>query len=207
MPALLEEAAGQLARAEAVGFIDSIGDQIVRGSPFTAVLGEEEANRWLAVLGDVWPDAAEAIPKELTLPAVRFETGRLRAGAHLRSSSGWQAIVSVQLLVRVSDDGAELEWALTSFHIGAIPVPRYVLGVIADRLLKSDANRFTTLTPHVDGSDGDTVLSDVERMFGGVRLRNRFVWFNGQRPFRIRSIRLTNGQLHVEIEPLVSGPR
>ena len=45
-------------------------------------------------------------------------------------------------------------------------------------------------------------IQSVDDLFDGVAIGNRFVWFNGDRPFRIESVRIDDGQLRLRIEPL-----
>jgi hypothetical protein len=42
----------------------------------------------------------------------------------------------------------------------------------------------------------------VDDWFSGVQLRNRFVWPNGRRPFRIGALAVTDGELRARLDPL-----
>ena len=45
-------------------------------------------------------------------------------------------------------------------------------------------------------------VRSVDQLFAGVNTRNRFVWPNGKRPFRISSIRAIGGELRIRLQPL-----
>ncbi|GAG48205.1 unnamed protein product, partial [marine sediment metagenome] len=107
----------------------------------------------------------------------------------------------------ISDDGRDVAIALTGARSGSLPVPQAVLERLLNPLL--DRER----VPRSSRSEGwgtthsplHSALDDVRSVddfFEGVKVRNRFIWPNGDRPFRIDSIRIDNGELHLRIEPL-----
>ena len=211
-PATLDEAGIQQARSRAIATADFVGDQMVRGEPFDVVLLDRSVNEWLAALPHVWPDARDSLPPELSDLAVRFDDGKVQIGAHYAARQ-WQAIVSVDMLLRPSDDGSAVEIALGGVHGGSLPVPRAILRSLLDHLLQSAwANRHLSCrsgsarrVPLMAGRARPTALQEVQsvdELFEGVKIRNRFVWFNGDRPFRIDSIRIDGGELRLRIEPL-----
>ena len=203
-PVWLDEEGYQFARRDAVATADAISDQIVQGKAFEVLLTDRSVNEWLAALPRVSPEARRALPPELHDPAVRFTDERIRVGAHYEKS-GWQAIVSVDLALRVSPDGINLTIALAAVRGGSLPVPRAIVERLLGPLLERAHRR------HRDHDDADadspwgTTLHDLrstDQLFNGVTIRNRFVWPNGRRPFRIESIRITNGELRCRLQPL-----
>ena len=46
-------------------------------------------------------------------------------------------------------------------------------------------------------------VESVEDLFDGVGIRNRFVWPNGERRFRIDSVIVDDGVLRLRLEPLL----
>ncbi len=114
-PATLDVAGIQQARSQAIATADFVGDQMVRGEPFDVVLLDRSVNEWLAALPHVWPDALDSLPPELSDLAVRFDEGEVRIGAHYAARK-WQAIVSVDMLLRRSDDGRAVEIVLGGAH-------------------------------------------------------------------------------------------
>jgi hypothetical protein len=201
-PAVLGEPGMQQARSAAVQVADYVSDQMVLGQPFEAVFHDCEVNKWLAALPYSWPEASDVLPPEITDLAVRFESGKVRAGAHYERN-GWQAILSVGLTVSVSADGNDISIALDGVYGGSLPVPRVVLRRMMDQLLESFS------TDRDLASDGMQPLASAirnvqsaEDLFSGLRIRNRFVWFNGDRPFRIKAVDIGEGELRLRIEPL-----
>ena len=201
-PAVLDDAGMQRARAGATGIVDSVSDRMVQGRPFDVVLLDRQVNEWLTALPHSWPEVQRSMPREITDPAVRFETGKVRVGAHCERG-GWRAIISVGLSVRVSADGDSIETALTEAHGGSLPVPRWILDMLLDSLLQrgweardgaEDAP--ASILPGLDH------VGSADDLFRGVKVSNRFIWQNGDRPFRIDAITIEDGTLRLSLEPL-----
>jgi hypothetical protein len=205
VPAVLDEQGVQAARRDATNAVDQFGDQLVRRLPFEVVLRDDALNAWLAALPHIWPDAAQAVPRELHDPALRFEAGLLRIGA-LYEVSGWRAIVSGAAAAALADDGATIELRLAELCCGSVPMPPSLITRAADPHLHaaalSDAKQSSASeTPGgVISSIGE--VRSVDQLYRGVRIRNRFVWPNGKRPFRIAQITIDAGELRLRIEPL-----
>jgi len=202
-PVRLDEQGYQLARREAVATADSISDQLVQGKEFELVLTDRSVNEWLAALPRIWPEARQSMPDELRDPAVRFAEDRIRFAAHF-DKNGWQAIVSVDLFVRVSDDGTSVTIALAGARGGSLPVPRAVIERLLRPLIEhtrsSGKNHDADATTPWDAAVKS--VRSADQLFTGVSSRNRFVWPNGKRPFRIVSIRTANGELRIRLQPL-----
>jgi len=202
-PVRLDEQGYHLARRDAVATADSISDQLVQGKEFELVLTDRSVNEWLAALPRIWPEAKLALPNELRDPAVRFAEERIRFAAHFEKN-GWQAIVSVDLVVRVSDDGTSVTIALAGARGGSLPVPRAVIErmvqPLIEQALRSGKNHDADANSPWDAAVKS--VRSVDQLFTGVTTRNRFVWPNGKRPFRIASIRAANGELRIGLQPL-----
>lgn len=217
-PRTLDEEGVHQARSETVAMADYVSDRMVEGKPFDVVLRDRSINGWLAALPAIWPDAREVLPPEIHHPAVRFDDGCIRIGTHYVSRR-WQAIVSVTLTTAVSRDGTAIEIALVGARGGSLPVPVVLLERILEPMLRdmraaraeecrmsiSDC-RLEEIRPTGPHSALDnrqsTIDIAVEELFDGIRVKNRFVWFNGRRPFRIDSIRIEPGELRLRIDPL-----
>ena len=202
-PVRLDEQVYQRARYETVATADSISVQLVQGKEFELVLTDRSVNGWLAALPRLWPETKQTLPDELREPAVRFAEDRIRFAAHFVKND-WQAIVSIDLFVRVSDNGTGVTVALAGTRGGSLPVPRTII----ERLLRPliDTARSNRKNNDADAtSPWDAAVKSVrsaDQLFSGVMTRNRFVWPNGKRPFRIASIRATNGELRIGLQPL-----
>ncbi len=197
-PATLDDAGIQRARSQTIEVADRVSDQMVEGQPFDVVLDEQSVNVWLAALPHIWPRAGDALPRELSNPAVRFDDGLIRVGAYY-AVGGWRAIVSVVLKLGISEDGTAIEVGLSNLRGGSLPVPRMILPteVISCQLSVTDNCQLTT--------SSDVCLQELfagKSPSAGVRIINRFVWFNGDRPFSIDSLRLGDGELRLTIRPL-----
>jgi hypothetical protein len=202
-PVRMDEQGYHFARRDAVATADSISDQLVQGKEFELVLTDRSVNEWLAALPRIWPEAKQTLPPELRDPAVRFAEDRIRFAAHF-DKNGWQAIVSVDLFVRVSDDGTSVTVALAGARGGSLPVPRTIIERLLRPLIEharsSGKNHDADATSPWDAAVKS--VRSVDQFFTGVTSRNRFVWPNGKRPFRIASIRASNGELRIRLQPL-----
>jgi hypothetical protein len=199
-PVALDEAGLQLARDDATTMADDISDRIVMGDAFDLALRARAVNEWLAGLSGFWPEVEQSIPPELTDPAMGFEPGCVRVGA-LYTGQRWRAIISAGLSVRLSGDARSIEIALKDIRGGSLPAPRAVLGRLIDPLLERARDR----SSDEERSPLESALRDVrsvDDLFKGVKVRNDFVWPNGERPFRIDSIKINDGELTLRIEPL-----
>ncbi|MGD2109626.1 MAG: hypothetical protein PVI86_09565 [Phycisphaerae bacterium] len=201
-PPRLDERGVKHARSDAVNTADSISERMVAGAPFTVVLAEQTVNEWLTALPHAWPEARDALPTEIREPAIGFRGGRLWIGAHCKTGD-WQAIVSLGLKVEPSADGAELHLALDSVRGGSLPLPKAVVAEAWKRLHRQlcgdSKTRNGTTGPLFDALRDLDSIDDLHR---GVDVANRFVWFNGERPYRIRSVSIDDGRIKLEIEPL-----
>ena len=200
-PADLDEPGMQQARREAIALADSVSHQMVERKPFDIVLSDASITKWLAALPSIWPEGHKRIPPELSDIAVTFDDGVMRIGARYEGS--WHAIVNVYLELGVTGDGSALWFKSSRVYGGSVPLP---MSVIQGALLENARKVSTDQTqqgedsggelPSARGSDDPQDVSEV------IEKKNRFVWFNGRRPFRITSIQLVPGELHLKIEPL-----
>ena len=207
-PVRLDEAGMKRARRESAAVIDSVGDWLFRSeqfeptSGFEIVLTEREVAEGLTVLRQVWPAAGGWWPPEFTDPAVRLTDDRILAGAHFESV-GWRAILSIEFHAAVSADGEAVELALLGAYAGSLRFPR----VILERLLRRYAVPRRSRGDNGEGRRTRVIstlhdVESVEQLFQGVRIRNRFVWPNGKRPFRVDSITIEEGTVRIRIEAL-----
>lgn len=201
-PAVLGEPALQRARKHAIATTDWISGQIVRGRPFEFVLHDQIVNEWLAALHTLWPEAKDILPSEMTNLAVGFDDGLIHIGCHYRGR-WWQAIVSLGLVVNLSRDERSVEFVLGPVRGGALPVPRSIVHKLLDPLLYAVGHRRgQPAESELPARSSPRDAGSIDRVFDGITIENRFVWFNGHRPFRISAITIRNRELHLWIEPL-----
>lgn len=201
-PALLDEAESQRARRHAIATTDWVSARMVKKAPFELTLHAQTVNEWIAALPTLLPGVDDDLPSELTHAAVGFEENRIQFGVCWRWP-WWQAIVSVQLTADLSDDGRFLRLRLGRLRGGALPFPRSaavaVLGPVFRAVMGKADGPPAEGGPFVAPFD---LLRSIDALFEGVQLENRFEWFNGERPFRLRSIKIDGGELRLWIEPL-----
>ena len=202
LPASLSEAAARRARKEVASTSETVTLKMIEKLPFEVTLDEQAVNEWLSVLPTLWPEAREALPPGMSEPAIGFQDGRIYLGAHYRRK-WWRTIVNLSVAVSLSNDGRFVVVALEDVRCGIVPVwPTWVRNWLPAESLRghgtSDPAAVATGTEHsrllTAESDGD--------LFSGLKIENRFVWFNGERPFRLRSITIEAGKLRLGIEPL-----
>jgi len=199
-PVTPDEGGLQRARRDTTRLADSFGDQLVKAVEFEITLRDADVNPWLAALPHLWPEVMRTWPTVLTEVAVAFQDGKARVGAHY-ADHGWHAIVSLEVTPQVSDDGTTILLSLAGAHAGSLPLPRRILDPFWPPLLNlrdrlSSRSNVPDRTNGTDGKVGPTAL------FGDIRVRNRFTWPNGDRPFRIDSITVEGGELRMRVEPL-----
>ena len=90
-PASLTEATVQRAQAETAAVADSISHEMVQGRKFEVALTDRQINEWLACLPRLLPEGQYQLPPEVTEPAVRFQDGLIRIGAHY-TDDHWEVI-------------------------------------------------------------------------------------------------------------------
>lgn len=200
-PVDLTDGVADEARRSAVTVADFVGDGIVGGTPFDVVLPAATVNAWLAALPETWPDAWDQVPDGLHAPALSFDGDAVRVGAHY-TDGRWQAIVNLSLRVRVSKNRERIQIQLLDVRAGSLPLPRSTQDRVVNAMLQAMARQRETA-----GDDGALapLLADVKSaqdLFDGITIKNDFVWFNGQRPFRLLSIRCTQDELRLRIDPL-----
>jgi len=200
-PPELDAVGLQRARADAVTTADDVSDRIVRRASFDIVLEQRAVNQWLAALPYAWPDAFEALPPGLSDLVVAFEHDRVRIGA-MYSRGGWRAVISGAVILSLTDDRQGLTWRIEEVCGGSIPVPRSLLAQWVDPLLARRAGDHGRPRSTDSPRPALQQVTSTSELFEGVTSLNRFVWFNGRRPFRIADLRVEEGRLHLRIEPL-----
>jgi len=193
-PPDLDDEGLQRARRESANAADDFGDRLVLGGEFEVTLQESALNEWLAALPHVWPDAQHAFPPDVSDPAVHFSPALAQVGAHL-SRSGWETIVSADVRASLSSDGREVIVEVVAVRAGSLPLPHF--------MVEPWLARFTArMDKSGSSSRGGGAGAAAGRTSAQFRFRNRFVWPNGERSFRIQSIRVTESALRLQIHPL-----
>lgn len=183
--------------ASVANVIDAIGDSMVLRKPFDVALSEEQVNEWLAgmpVLATKWDYEWN---QSVHAAAVRFDEGFMRVGVHCERGN-WQAILGLQIVPRVSDDGTQLIFQASNVTIGAIPLPARWWEPAVDRELAKLARKW-----RADRGSSDIVTDTSTEGVRALSIPNRFLWPNGERWFRIGSIKSeAGGTIRIGIVPL-----
>ena len=189
-PVIADDATVQRAQSSTAEVVDSISDRLAVAKPLELTLSDRVVNEWLASLPRLWPEAGRAVPREITKLAVGFDAGRLRIGGHYTGGE-LQSILNLSLALEVCDGGSALSIRLIDVRGGSLPVPRAILA----RLFEQYQQSAPTAPDLFD-------VRSVDEFFDGIKIRNRFIWPNGDRPCRIGSIAIDAGELRIGIEPL-----
>lgn len=183
-------------RADATNFVDSVGDRLVTQEAFDIELSDRALGDWLTALPETWPDLQQDWPRELSVPALKFEQDAAHVGA-LYQGSRWRGIVNLSLTCGLSADSRELTVRLLEVRAGSLPLPEALLTKLLEPLiLKLQEDRSDT------GHRARGELDSLADLYAGVTVPNHFVWPNGKRRFRFESIAISEGNIHLRVVPL-----
>ncbi|MBI4716663.1 MAG: hypothetical protein HY763_02580 [Planctomycetes bacterium] len=201
-PSPADEVTVHRAQAESAGVADTVSRQMVEGAAFELVVADRAVNEWLAALPVLWPDARAWFPEQFKAPAVSFDDGVVRLGGHVEHD-GWKVVASIGLRLALSEGGEYLTLALHDVRGGSLPLPRATvrawLGPFLDSVRREEWSDEVTSDPV---SAAFRRVHDVDDLYRGVQVPNRFVWPNGERPFRVTAVRVEGGELRLGIRPL-----
>lgn len=201
-PAVPDELTLQAARTGSAAFADDTSDAMVRGQPFEVVLLEKSVNQWLAALPVLWPEVRDHFPPGLEAPAVSFADGEIRVGG-LYSHGPWKVIANVGIVPELIDHGESIRLRAVEARGGSLPLPRRLLERLVNRIrTNSRGDQRATGGEQTAGALILREVRTVDDLFCGIRIRNDFVWPNGERRYRIASITITRGELRLGLDPL-----
>lgn len=200
-PVTPDEATLQAARRESAAVADSTSRSMVEGEMFEVALSDAAVNRWLAALPSLWPDVGRRMPAGLRDPAVSFDEGEMRIGGFYEDR-GWRVIANAAIVPELTDAGATITLRLAAARGGSLPLPRNFL----ERAVRQLRRRADEAVTAPDGDDefwsAMREIRTVDDLFRGVSFKNRFVWPNGERAYRIDAINARDGVLRLRIDPL-----
>ena len=201
-PIRLDDAGKKRARKETANLFDTIGDKLVRGESFEMRLTQRRVNEWLSLLPDFLAVGGSSESPRITEPAVCFEKGLTRIGAHYQNG-GLRVILSVTLTASIISEGREMELTIFGIHGGSLPAPKSIMEPLINQLLKKIRSRMAHDSQ--EGSIISSVLAKIESsddLFAGIKSKNRYVWPNGERLFKIDFITMGDGEIHFRIIPI-----
>jgi len=194
-PAAADEPTIQRAQTESAALADETSRQIVERRDFEIRLTDRMINDWLAAMPVLWPEAREWMPPGVRDPAVGFDNGEMRVGVFVERE-GWRVIANASVAAEVSPDKSTINVMLRSVRGGSLPMPQGVVESLWERVV-SGVRRGRIDGLHIAAPEGSANDSAHE-----LAIRNRFVWPNGERPFRITRFDAQNGVLTIGMEPL-----
>lgn len=195
-PALIAPHDYQKVRDDFESAFNEMSASMMASDPFRLVLRDRQLTNWLAMRGEILPEAGNWLPDYLQDPVIRFERGRLlvagtvtRGGVSTVITLGWTFQVEPKVIT------ARLDLTRT----GSLPLPQ---GLVARTLARIAARGSSGQTPITKGIQ---LAGRLEQAATGLTIENRFRWKNGDRLFRITGIDSADGALRLNIQPLDSG--
>lgn len=196
-PVAADEPTIRRAQAESAAVADETSRNIVARQDFELQLADRMVNEWLAAMPVLWPQSREWLPPGVRDPAVSFDHDEMRVGVYVERN-GWRVIVNVALTAQVSPDQEAILLSVRRVRGGSLPMPRSVTDSLRRRI-HTEIERLRRDGLSMAESDGVEIDGP-----GTVNLtiRNRFIWPNGERPFRITHLMAQDGLLTIGMEPL-----
>ena len=224
-PVIADAITVQRAQSSSASVLDSISDQLAGAEPFELRLDSPMVNEWIASLPQLWPEIGSILSERgVSDVAIAFDAECIRVGALLDVSrpvdvlaesvrdnsrsvenghGGLQAIVSIGLELNISADGSAVVVRLKDVRGGSLPMPRSSLAGMVERLAaagRTDWRREDDIVGSFSVALDE--IRSLDELYQGISVRNRFIWPNGDRPFRISSIGIQTGWINIGFERL-----
>jgi len=194
-PAAADEPTIERAQTESAALADETSRQIVERNGFEIRLTDRMINEWLAAMPVLWPEAREWMPPGVRDPAVGFDNGEMRVGVFVERE-GWRVIANASVAANVAPDLSTINLTLRGVRGGSLPLPQGVVESVWQRMVASVRDG------RIEGLDSALTPESGETTAHELAIRNRFVWPNGERPFRITHFAAEDGVLTIGVEPL-----
>ena len=178
---------------------EAIFNEMSRGlissrEPFKLVLSDEQVNNWMAVRGEILPEASAWVPDYLDDPMIRFEEDLITVGGTV-SRGNVRSVVSLGWRVKVRPEIVTLR--LEKTRSGSLPVPETAIAELLSKMAGDPATAGASLS-----QDGMRLAGAIRQAGTGLEIENLFRWSNGDRLFRITSIESKDGSMRLGIQPL-----
>jgi len=183
----------QRVRDDFEAVFNEISENLMSSEPFTLVMRDQQLNNWLAVRGQILPEAAKWLPEYLDRPMIRFEDDMLTVAGTV-SRRGVQSVVSLGWKLEIGPD--MIIARLDRTRSGSLPLPGDLIRKGLARVA-GDAGEDAT-----DLGGGLSPAGSVRRVDTDLEIENRFRWKNGNRLFRITGLESDRGVIRLSIEPL-----
>ncbi len=144
-------------------------------------LDQARLNRWIAARDELWPTEVPSI-EPFSHPLVILEGDNVVRLATRVEYSGARVVLSARFRIEPREDDLVVSWDCV--RAGTLPAP----GKLLEKAAREVAARLNLPAEAV--GDGRLVLP------------REGLWPNGKRPFRLTSILITAGEVHVQLEPL-----
>jgi hypothetical protein len=180
----------QHVKDDLVATVASLSERMNGGAPFTFRITQAQLNAWLAAREQIWPPAQAWIPPEMENPYVVFRPGRIVLAGTVRWG-GIRTVLSAAAAPSVTDAGVTVR--LSDIRGGSLPVP--------DAWVRQQLESLELRQRRRHAEDPATMLP-LGELLEGASFPAEFVWPNPHRPFRLLDIRVEDGALTLEIQPL-----
>ncbi len=201
--AIVERMSPKRARAEAIQLADTIGDSLVARQPTEIKLSDRGVTGWLAVMPSLMPQGQYSLPHGVSALAVRFdEAGFIQVGASV-DQKGFRVILSVSIRIELVKQGQYIRMALDQANGGALHLPKALLEKVLNQFLQSEmVSRVSDKNDRSRSIDTFAKARTVDEWYEGVLIPNRFVWPNGDRPFKVDRLTFSDSMLTIQIQPM-----
>ena len=187
-------------RASLPNTYQAFTDLLVAGEVFEFTLSAITVNEWIAARAELWPDAQDWVPTNIAEPVVAFDDDALILAGRFERGN-FQGILSIRLVISIGSD--DLVARVAGVGVGSLGIPKDALIDILDDYLAQWKIDEAVLSETVAGLGRPLVRTkSVRPYFEGVNIANRIRWSNGDREFRLLSVRAQDGLLTLQIEPL-----
>ena len=177
-------------------------DGVINQESFRYTLTDRQINEWIYCRGEIWPDAEGVLPAFLAEPMIVFRPGEIILAGRYEGGEV-QTVVNAGFTPTI--EGDDLLIRLNSAGGGSLPVPRALIsGPLAELLTSEQLWSRLQIEPGLDNDHltQDRIAELIESTAKGWRVRNRFVWPNGKRPFRINGVSVEEHRLILDVVPL-----
>ena len=187
VPTSVDQARLAADKRDLVNLLDEIGVALNSGRSIDLEIGEDQLNRWIRARSQ-WPTPPPAELQLFDFPQVSFPGPQQVRAAATIEFAGQPWVLSVTARIEPTADEFILHWE--TLAVGRIPMPR----------------RWISLFLGDDGHRGGPILRNLVQN-GHWVVPARATWKNGNRPFRIRDIGISQGVLRVSLVPLGPEPK
>ncbi len=177
-----------------------LNDLVNSGKEKEFILPARRVTQWIVARGELWPDSRAWLPDWLRDPVVVFDRNECIIAVRL-DYHGWQTILSIHLVSRVSQEAVTLN--VVGVNAGIIPIPTSLLVEPLERLLNNPSLDIETLPdPMAKVITELRSTTTSQAIAQGISLPNHFRLPKGRRIVSIKTMWSDKGNLHILLKPM-----